>query len=142
MECTLHLPSLTSISHFSHFHLSLLSPLPQFQLMVTLSWPVDWHVCRLWLSFSFHSIIYRHWLIPIVFHTYNHVPCTPGPAPGSFLINQKVAHKSVHRRTPDSRPEPGCSDTMIQPAMPYTTLTWTCSGPAENPTVVDMYLRL
>ncbi|KAJ5507202.1 hypothetical protein N7527_009345 [Penicillium freii] len=37
--------------------------------MVTLSWPVDWHVGRLWLSFSFHSIIYRHWLIPIVFHT-------------------------------------------------------------------------
>ena len=33
--------------------------------MVTLSWPVDWHIGRLWLSFSFHSIIHRHWLIPI-----------------------------------------------------------------------------
>ncbi|KAJ5804657.1 uncharacterized protein N7518_000960 [Penicillium psychrosexuale] len=49
--------------------LSVNPPLPQFQLIVTLSWPVDWHVGRLWLSFSFHSIIYRHWLIPIVFHT-------------------------------------------------------------------------
>ena len=83
VECTLHLPSLASISHFplttlsllshtslSHFSLLCRPPLPQFQLMVMLSWPVvDWHVGRLWLSFSFHSIIYRHWLIPIVFHT-------------------------------------------------------------------------
>jgi hypothetical protein len=49
-------------------HLCIL-PLPQVQLMVLLSWPVDRHGRRFWPSFSFHSIIYRHRLIPIVFHT-------------------------------------------------------------------------
>ena len=41
--------------------------------MVTLSWPIAWHVGRLWLSLSFYSIVYRHWLIPIVFHTLYHL---------------------------------------------------------------------
>ncbi|KUM59628.1 hypothetical protein ACN42_g7509 [Penicillium freii] len=68
---TFHLSLLFLSLSLSHTLLSLCKPpLPPLQLMVTLSWPVvDWHVGRLWLSFSFHSIIYHDWLIPIVFHT-------------------------------------------------------------------------
>lgn len=40
--------------------ISLLSPLPQFQLMVTLSWLFYWHVCRSKIS----SRSGLHWLSP------------------------------------------------------------------------------
>jgi hypothetical protein len=69
MECTLR-PSTLSLALLTSL---LHPPSPHFQLVLSflLASCLVWHVCRLLLGFSSPSLIYRHWLVPIVFLEFN-----------------------------------------------------------------------
>ena len=69
MECTLHLS--TSLSHSSILISASSLASVSIDSVVRIG-QLIWHVCRLSLSFSLPSLISRHWLIPIVFHTWVH----------------------------------------------------------------------